>query len=241
MTFTDVVTVSEPYPSPKPSCSLDVPDCQALYAYNSSLIEDLYGESYYLCDLGTQTSSTGVPTSTFTPLAFGATPTTPVSNGTCNDCMVVAAEAQILYWPVHTKPGTGDDCDYYGGASVVTLNATRTGSGPNSFVTAGITITSPSVAIALTGVSRRDGCYGTVDTTVIPISAGEVKSIRGDLSFGYNTFAFNYPDLNYKCNAANASQYVANEPGDGCWPAVPASAYFWAPTTYAWYKNRTSP
>ena len=124
-----------------------------------------------------------------------------------------------------------DDTIY--GVTQPVLNGTRTGLGPNTFVTAGVTITSPSVAISLAGVSRQDGCYTTIDNTIIPVDADSVTSIRGG-GIGYLYYPFQYQHLNYECIAANGSLYVADGSGPDCYTVVPSIAYFNAPTTWSW-------
>ncbi|KAK3656995.1 hypothetical protein LTR22_009496 [Elasticomyces elasticus] len=227
-----------PYPSSKPSCSINLEECQALYELNSTYVIITESEGASVCDPGSITAFPSDPLTSFGGDTFGqenptATPT--ASSGTCNDCMIVAAEAQILYWPVRTQVGLGQLCDTTDQPLLPTygpVNATI--SGPSTFVTAGVTITSPSVGIALTSVSRKDGCYGTVATTVIPMDPDSVVSLRGDLGGGYVYYPFQYSDLLYNCKGSNGSVYQADGPGEDCWPIVPSSVYFQAPTTYAW-------
>ncbi|KAK5764245.1 hypothetical protein LTS12_005696 [Elasticomyces elasticus] len=236
-----------PYPSSKPSCSINLEECQALYELNSTYVIITESEGASVCDPGSITAFPSDPLTSFGGDTFGqenptATPT--ASSGTCNDCMIVAAEAQILYWPVRTQVGLGQLCDTTDQPLLPTygpVNATI--SGPSTFVTAGVTITSPSVGIALTSVSRKDGCYGTVATTVIPMDPDSVVSLRGDLGGGYVYYPFQYSDLLYNCKGSNGSVYQADGPGEDCWPIVPSSVYFQAPTTYAWahWNGPTAP
>ncbi|KAK3659353.1 hypothetical protein LTR56_001243 [Elasticomyces elasticus] len=229
-----------PYPSSKPSCSINLEECQALYELNSTYVIITEMEGASVCDPGSITASPSDPLTSFGEETFGqenptATPT--ASSGTCNDCMIVAAEAQILYWPVRTQVGLGQLCDTTDQPLLPTydpVNATISGPPSSTFVTAGVTITSPSVGIALTSVSRKDGCYGTVATTVIPMDPDSVVSLRGDLGGGYVYYPFQYSDLLYNCKGSNGSVYQADGPGEDCWPIVPSSVYFQAPTTYAW-------
>ncbi|KAK5692716.1 hypothetical protein LTR17_025347 [Elasticomyces elasticus] len=230
-----------PYPSSKPSCSINLEECQALYELNSTYVIITESEGASVCDPGSITAFPSDPLTSFGGDTFGqenptATPT--ASSGTCNDCMIVAAEAQILYWPVRTQVGLGQLCEPYPGPSPTygAVNASISGP-PSTFVTLGVTITSPSVGIALTSVSRKDGCYGTVDTTVIPMDPDSVTSLRGDLGGGYINYPFQYTDLLYNCKGSNGSVYQADGPGEDCWPIVPSSVYFSAPTTYSWWNQ----
>ncbi|KAK4897861.1 hypothetical protein LTR27_004633 [Elasticomyces elasticus] len=238
-----------PYPSSKPSCSINLEECQALYELNSTyvIITEIEGAS--VCDPGSITAFPSEPLTSFGGDTFGQenpTATSTASPGTCNDCMIVAAEAQILYWPVRTQVGLGQLCDTTDPPLLPTygpVNATISGPPSSTFVTAGVTITSPSVGIALTSVSRKDGCYGTVATTVIPMDPDSVVSLRGDLGGGYVYYPFQYSDLLYNCKGSNGSVYQADGPGEDCWPIVPSSVYFQAPTTYAWahWNGPTAP
>ena len=165
-----------PYPTPAPNCSINANDCKALYSYSS--IIDPYTPQ---CSVsGTSVTPLSSEAGT-TPLAFGSTST---ATGDCSDCVIMAKEAQLLYWPIRTEDGSGELCSGEAATPAVTLSGTQTGTAPNSFVTDGVTITSPSVAISLTGISRRDGCYSTLDRTIIPVNPGKVTSIRGELG-GY--------------------------------------------------------
>ncbi|KAG9605836.1 hypothetical protein KCU77_g584, partial [Aureobasidium melanogenum] len=111
-------------------------------------------------------------------------------------------------------------------AIVQTQGLPRTGDGPNTFVTGGVTITSPSVGIYLASVSRADGCYTTLASTVVVVPPSEVWSARGVRAL-YQSEPFQYQDLNYKCQPANSSVYwIQNEPGNDCYQQVPAVAYF---------------
>ncbi|KAK5739540.1 hypothetical protein LTR17_005229 [Elasticomyces elasticus] len=249
--MTTVETLSSqgaPYPSSKPSCSINLEECQALYELNSTYVVITEIEGASVCDPGSITAFPSEPLTSFGGDTFGqenptATPT--ASSGTCNDCMIVAAEAQILYWPVRTQVGLGQLCDTTDPPLLPTyapVNATMSGP-PSTFVTAGVTITSPSIGVALTSVSRKDGCYGTVATTVIPMDPDSVVSLRGDVGGGYVYYPFQYSDLLYNCKGSNGSVYQADGPGEDCWPIVPSSVYFQAPTTYAWanYNGPTAP
>ncbi|KAH0288101.1 hypothetical protein M436DRAFT_81617 [Aureobasidium namibiae CBS 147.97] len=109
-----------------------------------------------------------------------------------------------------------------------------TGDGPNTFVTDGITITSPSVAISFASVSRVDGCFTTLESTIIVVSASEVMSARSARAL-YDHKPFRYQDLNYKCQPANSStSWIQDEPGDDCFQQVPAAAYFVGESAFAW-------
>lgn len=272
---TEVYTLS-PYPSPTPSCSINPQDCKELYAMNSSLVHPIYLSEDSLATIcSTQPASASTAASTVRPVSFGqgaspqpvafgqgASPT-PAAFGPlpsqCSQCIVVAAAAKLLYWPVKIEEGTDDSCNI-DIASPHTLTGTQTGQGPNIAVTEGITITSPSVAISLIGISRKDGCYNmTISSTIIPVDLSDVTSIRGgtftplakrsdhpisafgiasqSAPAGYVTSdyqPFRFQDLSYHCIGANGSASVAFGPGPNCYPLVPSQAYFSAPDMWKW-------
>jgi len=191
-----------------PNCTVDAADCEKLFSLNSNLVY-VSSASQSLCEFATASTS-------YT--------TNPTNGAVCNDCMLDASSAQLLYWPVRTVPGYGDLCN--GTAKAKIIGGTPTGSGPNTFVTLGVTITSPSVAISLKSLFRQDGCFTTVQNTIIPVAPHEVTSVRGARAL-FTMEPFAYQDLNYKCQRENSSDYTIQDfPGDDCYREVPASAYF---------------
>ncbi|KAG9943344.1 hypothetical protein KCU85_g8765, partial [Aureobasidium melanogenum] len=142
----------------------------------------------------------------------------------------MASSAQLLYWPVRTIDGSGNLCN----SSVQTQGLPRTGDGPNTFVTGGVTITSPSVGIYMASVSRADGCYTTLASTVVVVPPSEVLSARGARAL-YDHEPFQYQDLNYHCQPANSSDsWIQDEPGNDCYQQVPAAAYFSGESAFNW-------
>ncbi|KAK4958256.1 hypothetical protein LTR10_004682 [Elasticomyces elasticus] len=128
---------------------------------------------------------------------------------TCDACQIVAASARLLYWPVTTVPGSGDLCN----KTAETITATPTGP-PRTFVTSGITITSPTVGVSFGGMSRIDGCGTTIKDTIIPVRPEEIATVRGYHSF-FSHWQFNFADLNYICTS-NASSEIPMEERDDC-------------------------
>lgn len=125
-----------------------------------------------------------------------------------------------MFWPVTTGRG-GDLCNSPGS----TITASPTGP-PNSFVTEGITITSPTVAISLGFMSRVDGCGTTINHTIIPVHPDQVTSVRGFRAL-FEHHQFNFADLNYFCMDSNKTMATIPEgEGDSCYQQVPADAYF---------------
>lgn len=204
-TVTAYVNNVPPFPTPQAPCTISDEDCQALYNKNSSLV---YASYTPICNI---TSTSPLPTYS-----------TDSAGQSCSLCYVKANSAQLLYWPVRTVDGSGNLCN----SSIRTLGLARTGDGPNTFVTGGVTITSPSVGIYLASVSRADGCYTTLTSTIVVVPPSEVSSARGVRAL-YQSEPFQYQDLNYKCQPANSSIYwIQNEPGNDCYQQVPAVAYF---------------
>ncbi|KAH0364867.1 hypothetical protein KCU65_g6486, partial [Aureobasidium melanogenum] len=127
---------------------------------------------------------------------------------------------------------------------VQTQGLPRTGDGPNTFVTGGVTITSPSVGIYMASVSRADGCYTTLASTIVVVPPSEVLSARGARAL-YDHEPFQYQDLNYHCQPANSSDFwIQDEPGNDCYQQVPAAAYFSGESAFNWdeyYPNGVGP
>lgn len=219
---TEYVYNIPPYPTPQDPCTILDDHCQALYDRNSSLVYASYNP---ICNITSMSSSR-------------LTYATDSAGHTCSQCYLRASSARLLYWPVRTVDGSGDIC----GSSIETQVLPRTGDGPNSFVTDGVTITSPSVGIYLASVSRADQCYTTLASTIVVVPASEVLSARGARAL-YDHEPFRYQDLNYKCQPANSSEHwTQDEPGDGCYQEVPAVAYFSGESAFDWdeYCRSTS-
>lgn len=211
-----------PYPTPQP-CSIPEDECQALYNQNASMVFVSYSS---ICNL----TSISTTTHTYATASTG---------GLCSLCYLRAKSARLLYWPVRTVEGSDNICS----GSVQTVGLLVTGDGPNTFVTDGITITSPSVGISFASVSRVDGCFTTLESTVIVVPASEVMSARSARAL-YDHEPFRYQDLNYKCQPANSStSWIQDEPGNDCFQQVPAAAYFIGESAFAWdeYCKSTSP
>ncbi|OQN98400.1 hypothetical protein B0A48_15668 [Cryoendolithus antarcticus] len=125
-----------------------------------------------------------------------------------------------MYWPVTTVESSGDLCN----KTAATITPTPTA--PKSFVTDGITITSPSVAISFGHMSRADQCGRTINATIVPVNPSEVTSVRGFRAL-FTHHRFNFADLNYHCFSTNSTNYtIADGAGDDCYQQVPAAAYF---------------
>ncbi|KAK5679729.1 hypothetical protein LTS10_007677 [Elasticomyces elasticus] len=188
------------YPGPSPTCTVAPDDCDLLWSSWSS--------GYKLVESATTAYSYPLaPACTFAGL-----------EPTCDACQIVAGSARLLYWPVTTVPGSGDLCN----KTAETITATPTGP-PRTFVTSGITITSPTVGISFGGMSRIDGCGTTIKDTIIPVRPEEIATVRGYHSF-FSHWQFNFADLNYICTS-NASSEIPMEERDDCYLAVPANAY----------------
>ena len=112
----------------------------------------------------------------------------------------------MLYWPVTTSDG--DLCNNTG----VTIPGTPTGLGPNTFVTLGTTLTSPTLYISFSTVFAEIGGYpGAIygpsyQNTVLPFASSEIstqclsdeliRNANGVLTGGPGT-PLNFADLNY--------------------------------------------
>ncbi|KAK5729995.1 hypothetical protein LTR17_011512 [Elasticomyces elasticus] len=179
------------YPGPSPTCTVAPADCDLLWSSWSS--------GYKLVESATTAYSYPLaPACTFAGL-----------EPTCDACQIVAASARLLYWPVTTVPGSGDLCN----KTAETITATPTGP-PRTFVTSGITITSPTVGVSFGGMSRIDGCGTTIKDTIIPVRPEEIATVRGYHCF-FSHWQFNFADLNYICTS-NASSEIPMEERDDC-------------------------
>ena len=212
--WTNTITQSNfnsAYPTPAP-CSIQPSDCAALSSTYSSSLDSLlsrYGQATIQAPICTVT-----PSSSYSYSTDG-------NNGkTCSNCLVAASTARVMFWPITTATG-GDLCSNPGS----TITASPTGP-PNSFVTEGITITSPTVAISLAYLSRVDGCGTTINHTIIPVHPDQVTSVRGFRAL-FEHHRFNFADLNYFCMDTNKTMATLPEgEGDSCYQQVPAEAYF---------------
>lgn len=142
--WTNTITETDPnfaYPTPPP-CFIQPSDCKTLSSsYNVWLSSQLkkYG------------MATGAgPLCTVTPSSSVSYSTNP-GGQTCDNCLIAASTARVMFWPVTTASG-GNLCNN----TASTITASPTGP-PNSFVTEGITITSPTVAVSIGYMSRVDG------------------------------------------------------------------------------------
>jgi len=211
--WTNTITETNPnfaYPTPPP-CSIQPDDCKTLSSsYNVWLSSQLkkYGMATGAGPLCTVTPSSSYSYSTNT------------RGQTCDNCLIAASTARVMFWPVTTASG-GNLCNN----TASTITASPTGP-PNSFVTEGITITSPTVAVSLGFMSRVDGCGTTINHTIIPVHPDQVSSVRGYRAL-FSHHRFNFADLNYWCGDTNTTNAtIAEGQGDSCYQQVPAAAYF---------------
>lgn len=199
------------YPTPAP-CSIQPDDCKAMSSNYNSQVSSLisrYGQA-----------TIQPPVCTITPSSSYSYSTDSANGKTCNNCQIAASTARVMFWPITTSRG-GDLCSSPGS----TITASPTGP-PNSFVTEGITITSPTVAISLGYMSRVDGCGTTINHTIIPVHPDQVTSVRGFRAL-FEHHQFNFADLNYFCMDSNKTMGTIPEgEGDSCYQQVPADAYF---------------
>ncbi|KAK3655160.1 hypothetical protein LTR56_003581 [Elasticomyces elasticus] len=105
-----------------------------------------------------------------------------------------------------------------------------------SFVTNGITITSPTVAISFGGLRRQDNCGSTVSEKIVLVDPAELISIRGDRVY-FSYYPFNLDDLAYNCATGSPSSYMPDNERDDCYQVVPADAYF--DGTLNWINDET--
>lgn len=208
--WTNTITQSKrnsAYPTPAP-CSIQPGDCKALSSSFDKKVSEL-GEV-----------SGGPPLCSTAPSSSYSYSTDNRGN-TCDNCMIHAATARVMFWPV-TTGSNGNLCNKT--ASTITSSATGP---PASFVTEGITITSPTVAVSLGYLSRVDKCGTTVNHTIIPVKPEEVTSVRGFRAL-FEHHRFNFADLNYFCMDTNTTNYTLADgaPADSCYQQVPAAAYF---------------
>ncbi|PPJ51440.1 hypothetical protein CBER1_09148 [Cercospora berteroae] len=160
---------------------------------------------------------------------------------------VMAEQAQLLYWPVQVKDPSDDSllCYKPNEAGVMrtaeTIPGTRTGDGPNTMVTDGVTITSPMIAMVYTNVGRADGCGPHIAKTIRTMQPEHLSSIRRAPDAGAPRYPFDYSHLNWLCDSGNGTyttQYV--QEGERCYQNVPAAAYFNGPQKWLQYFTNTA-
>jgi hypothetical protein len=232
------------YSAPSPTCRINDQDCQALYSEGKVMVA-----RYSLCKNATsnapaQSTMSGAPgfgtPPTVIPGSADTSTTHPLfSNSSCGDRTITAGGQQLLYWPVSTQKGTWNPCDDSDNFEL--LSGTRTGTGPSTAIIAGVTITSPSVAIQLNAVH---GCYTSyIDTLIIPVLPNGFSSRRGIAGASDKCYhrQFRFQDLNYECRAGDGSTYISDRLGSSCYPLVPSAAYFSVPAVLAWITNGKPP
>ncbi|KAK5164592.1 uncharacterized protein LTR77_009798 [Saxophila tyrrhenica] len=223
-TNTNPTFVLASYTSPAP-CSIGPRDCELLYSSWTS-----HWHEYTATGGSNGLRNPPCETETFT-----RTWSTNSQGGSCNNCQVIGSKIRLLYWPVVTKAGNHNLCD--GAAQTVT--AAPTGDEPNTFVTEGITITSPSVAVSIGGLSRVDKCGTVVPYTVIPVLPEDVSSVQGARAL-FTHRQFNFADLNYRCLSDPDTIFMTTGTRTDCYQEVPASDYFYGFANAAgvdWYAS----
>ncbi|CZT22297.1 uncharacterized protein RCC_08166 [Ramularia collo-cygni] len=200
-------------------CTIGSSDCVNLYETYSALL------------------STALPgmtkglTFSAPPCATGANRTFSFSSARCDQGYVGirASSVQLLYWPVRTVENFDYFCNHHSITAPVspqTLPGTPTGSGPNTFVTGSLTITSPTIALSFSALSRYDDCGTTIDHTIITLLPEQLTSVRGARAL-FDWQPFNYGDLNWMCLTPDKSTYtLQNVMGPDCYQNVPAQAYW---------------
>lgn len=216
--MTETLPVYASYTTTMP-CSINPSDCANLYSSYSTLVSSLMGVN----------TTISAP-----PCATNGNNTVPFTSTSCSYGGVVGVKGssvRLLYWPVRTADNSSYFCSQakYSAtaASPLTIPQSRTGSGPNTFVTGTLTITSPTVALSYGGLSRIDGCGTTIDHTIITMRPEELSSVRGGRSL-YDLRPFNYGDMNWMCaEPGNSSHFnVQDVEGPNCYQNVPAQAYW---------------
>ncbi|KAM0724016.1 hypothetical protein Q7P37_001007 [Cladosporium fusiforme] len=198
------------FPTPPP-CSIQPSDCKTLSSSFEASVSSAIEKNGF--------ATGGGPLCTVEP-SVSYSYSTNDKGRACDQCMIHASTARVMFWPVTTASG-GNLCN----KTASTITASHTGP-PNSFITDGITITSPTVAVSLGFVSRVDGCGPTVDHTIIPVRPEEVTSVRGFRAL-FSHHRFNFADLNYFCEDTGTTNSTLDEAhADSCYQQVPAAAYF---------------
>ncbi|KAK5740012.1 hypothetical protein LTR17_004909 [Elasticomyces elasticus] len=212
-TWTDVFSESpsstDTYSAPLP-CSIKPDDCSSLYSAWSIASTQTNEASRSVPSRWNDWCETTIPTTTVPTFHYS----TDSYGCTVQNCLVRAAYAQLLFWPVTLAPEPGDLCN----GTVKTIPATRTGDGPNSIIRWGITVTSPTVLISMSELRRADGCGPSIASTLIPLPPDKLTSVRGERAL-FERRSFDLADLGMRClgNSTDAKD---------CYTAVPAEAYF---------------
>lgn len=217
------------------------------------------------------TAATDVSTLPFTVMEYNGFGSTITVGPTTDNCLTYsghpeltptffayASAAQLLYWPVLRQDVSSKNNSICSGKDradrtravpngfetdmIPWITGTPTGSGPNTFVTGTLTITSPDVAIVFTSLSLGNyltACGTTIQETVITLPVEAVSSQRGArVNFGW--YPFDFSDLNWVCQSGNSSVFTTQfEPGPNCYQDVPAIAYFNANDRYDSYTSYT--
>lgn len=210
-TNTNPTVVFASYPTPAP-CSISPEDCKLLYSSWTRHWSEF-----------TKTDSTnGLLNPPCTTSTTSYTYSTNSKGGSCDNCQVIGSKIRLLYWPVITKDGSDNLCE---GGKAVTVTTAPTGSGPNTFVTDGVTITSPSVAVSIGGLSRVDECGTVIPHTIIPVLPEDVSSVEGARAL-FTHRPFNFANLNYRCLSDPNTIFMTTGARTDCYQEVPASDYF---------------
>ena len=226
-----------PYPTPAP-CTIGAEECTRLHdEFNTAKLKVLYANTT-LWGPPCATSGTTIPMSSVwcvEPMIAG------FGNFT-NE--VLAKHAQLLYWPVRVdeKEVNGLFCTKGNepGAkeTAKTVPGTRTAKGPNTFVTDGITITSPTIAMVYSTVMRADFCGPTITKTIRTMLPEHLSSIRRDAQGNAPRYPFDYNDLNWMCDSGNGTFTMQDGQGPNCYQNVPAAAYFNGPKMWMQYHDQ---
>ena len=209
-TNTNPTFVFASYTTPAP-CSLGSDDCKLLYSSWTS--------HYNAMTKGPHFNGLLDPPCTSAVSNFSYS----TENGhVCDNCQLIGSKIRLLYWPVTTNAGSGNLCN----KAAETISATPTADRPNTFATLGITLTSPTVAVSIGGLSRVDQCGTTVAITIIPVLPEDVSSVEGARAL-FTHRPFNFANLNYKCLSDPDVIYFATSDRTDCYQEVPASAYFY--------------
>ncbi|KAM3421566.1 hypothetical protein BST61_g1953 [Cercospora zeina] len=239
--YTQTIThLSGPYPTPAP-CTIGAAECTELHDwFDTAKLKVLY-TNQTLYEPPCPTSGTAIPTGK----AWCQPPYLEGYGDFMNQ--VMAEHAQLLYWPVQVKEPTDDTLFCYKAhedgvkRTAETIPGTRTGDGPNTIVTDGVTITSPMVAMVYTSVHRADGCGPTIAKTIRTMQPDHLSSIRRDSEGGAPRYPFDYNDLNWMCDAGNGTYTMQYVQQDGnCYQNVPAAAYFHGPQKWMQYLPNTA-
>lgn len=203
-TNTNPTFVFATYPTPAP-CSISPEDCKLLHSSWTS--------HWNAMTRGLQSNGLLDPPCTTRSSSYSYSTN---SNGdVCDNCQIIGSKIRLLYWPVVTRAGFGNLCN----KTAETISATPTGDGPNTFETLGITITSPSVAVSIAGLSRVDKCGTTIADTIIPVLPEDVSSVDGARAL-FTHMPFNFANLNYKCLSDPDVIYFTTSDRTDCYQQV---------------------